>query len=327
MIAIDLGVAIVHPKVAEFVTGAAEALISDAGLERVDVAVNLPPALFEWAMSNLVTLRADLADRYPACEGQLTMEIMFGMNIGHHHYDLAMAGTAESFRVRVNETMADIFEQTDFVLSATNPDLAFAAEGPMPMKVGDVDLVATYGFVRARQQGCPHLPRQPRRQAGGVHPGRLVDDIPVGMQVIGRHHEEELLLDLALAVAERNRPWPLVAPAPPAEPPLWPRATPTRPAAAGRRTRCGAAAAPAAGRVDEHGVPGGTRRSASAGRGDARRRVGDAVLPLRRRSWPAERSSSSPIIWLAWSRVGGSEIPERKTFARWLLTTLPPFGP
>ena len=34
---------------------------------------------------------------------------------------------------------------------------------------------------------------------------------PVGMQVIGRHYEEELLLDLAL-IAERERPWPLVAP-------------------------------------------------------------------------------------------------------------------
>jgi Asp-tRNA(Asn)/Glu-tRNA(Gln) amidotransferase A subunit family amidase len=34
------------------------------------------------------------------------------------------------------------------------------------------------------------------------------------MQVIGRHYEEELLLDLAL-IAERERPWPLVAPGAP----------------------------------------------------------------------------------------------------------------
>jgi hypothetical protein len=30
------------------------------------------------------------------------------------------------------------------------------------------------------------------------------------MQVMARHHHEDLLLDLALLV-ERNRPWPLVA--------------------------------------------------------------------------------------------------------------------
>ena len=42
-------------------------------------------------------------------------------------------------------------------------------------------------------------------------PVGTVDGAPVGMQVIGRHHEEQLLLDLAL-LAERERPWPLVAP-------------------------------------------------------------------------------------------------------------------
>jgi aspartyl-tRNA(Asn)/glutamyl-tRNA(Gln) amidotransferase subunit A len=34
--------------------------------------------------------------------------------------------------------------------------------------------------------------------------------LPVGLQVLGRHFEEPLLLDLAL-IAERERPWPLVA--------------------------------------------------------------------------------------------------------------------
>jgi aspartyl-tRNA(Asn)/glutamyl-tRNA(Gln) amidotransferase subunit A len=36
----------------------------------------------------------------------------------------------------------------------------------------------------------------------------------VGLQVIGRHHQDALLLDLAL-LAERTRPWPLVAPTAP----------------------------------------------------------------------------------------------------------------
>jgi Asp-tRNA(Asn)/Glu-tRNA(Gln) amidotransferase A subunit family amidase len=34
------------------------------------------------------------------------------------------------------------------------------------------------------------------------------------MQVIGRHHAEQLLLELA-RVVERERPWPLVAPGAP----------------------------------------------------------------------------------------------------------------
>ena len=42
-------------------------------------------------------------------------------------------------------------------------------------------------------------------------PAGTVDGLPVGMQVLGRHHEDALLFDVALAV-ERNHPWPLVAP-------------------------------------------------------------------------------------------------------------------
>ena len=34
------------------------------------------------------------------------------------------------FRIDVNERMADIFEKTDFIFCATNPDTAFAAAGP-----------------------------------------------------------------------------------------------------------------------------------------------------------------------------------------------------
>jgi aspartyl-tRNA(Asn)/glutamyl-tRNA(Gln) amidotransferase subunit A len=41
-------------------------------------------------------------------------------------------------------------------------------------------------------------------------PAGLIDGLPVGMQVLTRHHADALLLDVALA-AERIAPWPLVA--------------------------------------------------------------------------------------------------------------------
>src|SRR5262249_33491084 len=43
-------------------------------------------------------------------------------------------------------------------------------------------------------------------------PAGTIGGLPVGMQVLGRHHEDALLFDVALA-AERAMPWPLVAPA------------------------------------------------------------------------------------------------------------------
>jgi Asp-tRNA(Asn)/Glu-tRNA(Gln) amidotransferase A subunit family amidase len=45
-------------------------------------------------------------------------------------------------------------------------------------------------------------------------PAGTVDGLPVGMQVLARHHEDALLLDLALHV-ERERPWPVVVPGAP----------------------------------------------------------------------------------------------------------------
>jgi aspartyl-tRNA(Asn)/glutamyl-tRNA(Gln) amidotransferase subunit A len=45
-------------------------------------------------------------------------------------------------------------------------------------------------------------------------PAGTVDGLPVGLQVIGQHHADALLLDLA-RVVERERPWPLVAPSAP----------------------------------------------------------------------------------------------------------------
>ena len=216
VVAVDLGVAVVHPEVAALVAAGAEALIADAGLARVDVAVSFPPALFEWAMSNLVTLAADLGDKYPACEPDLTPEIMLGMNIAFHHYDLAMAATAERFRVGAHEVMADLLDEVDFIFCSTNPDVAFGAEGPLPTTVGDVDLMDHFGDIMrvGANQGNLTFPANFAGNPAVSVPVGTFDGLPVGMQIIGRHYEEELLLDLAL-VAERERPWPLVAPGAP----------------------------------------------------------------------------------------------------------------
>jgi hypothetical protein len=52
-----------------------------------------------------------------------------------------VAGENEAFRVSLNETMAGIFDEVDFVFAATNPDVAFTAEGPMPTTVDGEDLI------------------------------------------------------------------------------------------------------------------------------------------------------------------------------------------
>ena len=212
VIAVDLGTAVVEPRLAAVVLEAAEQLIADAGLVRVDVAVSLPRGGLEWAMSNLIGLAGELGDRYPACNDELTPEIQLGMNLATYNLNVKTAGATEMFRIEVNERMAAIFDEADFVLAATNPDTAFPAAGPMPTTVGDVDLVAEHGFeVALSNNGSLTIPANLTGNPAVAIPVGTVDGLPVSLQVIGRHHEEQLLLDLA-AVAERERPWPLVAP-------------------------------------------------------------------------------------------------------------------
>ena len=212
VIAVDFGGAFVNPAVAAIVVTAAEALIADAKLERVDVGVSIPQGGFEWAMSNLVSLAADLGDLYPDCEELLTPEIQLGMNIATHHYDLAMAAANEEFRVELNEAMAGVFDQADFVFTATNPDVAFDAPGPLPTIVGGVDLVRELGFERAiANNGALTMPANLTGCPAISIPAGTLDGLPVGLQVMARHHEDQLLLELAL-LSERERPWPLVAP-------------------------------------------------------------------------------------------------------------------
>ena len=138
------------------------------------------------------------------------------MNVASHHYDLAMAAAAERFRVGAHEAMANLLDEVDFVFCSTNPDVAFGAEGPIPTKVGDVDLMEKFGDIMrvGANQGNLTFPANFAGNPAMSIPAGTVDGLPVGMQVIGRHYQEELLLDLAL-VAERERPWPLVAPGAP----------------------------------------------------------------------------------------------------------------
>jgi Asp-tRNA(Asn)/Glu-tRNA(Gln) amidotransferase A subunit family amidase len=204
VVAPTLGSAVVLPEVADLVTAAGEQLAADAGLRLVDAPVRLPGLGTEWALTNLVQLREELDDLWPGCAEQLTTEIAFGLQFAEQVFDLSMAGRAEKARTEANEAMAAVFDEVDFVIAATNPDVAFPAEVGLNTRVGEQP-------VGPENNGALTIPANVVGNPAVSIPVGHVGGLPVGMQVIGRHHEDALLLDLA-AVVERERPWPLLAP-------------------------------------------------------------------------------------------------------------------
>jgi Asp-tRNA(Asn)/Glu-tRNA(Gln) amidotransferase A subunit family amidase len=199
----DLGNAVVRPEVDAVVREAGEALARDAGLRIVDVPVRLPGLGFEWAMANVSQLRRALAGLWPACKDDMTLEMAFGLDLADQLFNLEIAGTVEAQRTEANERMADMFDEVDVVVCATNPDVAFPAEIGINTRVGNVS-------VGPENNGLLTIPANIVGNPAISVPAGTVDGLPVGMQLIGRHHDDALLLDLA-RVVERERPWPLVA--------------------------------------------------------------------------------------------------------------------
>ena len=127
-------------------------------------------------------------------------------------YNLEKAASVEAYRRQLNEAMADLFEEADFVMCSSNPDVAFRAEGPPPSTIPGADLIHEIGFSRAIMNNAAlTAPSNLNGSPAMSIPAGLVDGLPVGLQVLAAHHREPLLLDLAL-VAERELPWPKVAP-------------------------------------------------------------------------------------------------------------------
>ena len=67
----------------------------------------------------------------PAARDALTDEILVGVLLSQSMFNLHTASVTEGQRLRANEAMARAFDKVDFVIAATNPGPAFAADATM----------------------------------------------------------------------------------------------------------------------------------------------------------------------------------------------------
>ena len=200
----DWGGAVVSPDMWNVLLEAADHLVAKAQLRRIDgVNVELPRMGAAWSISGMISIASELGDMWPACADDLTPEMRMGLQLTEGRYNATERAKIESRRAAVNLRMSQIFEEVDLVITASNPDVAFIAEGPLPNEFGGIK-------AGAGNNGLLTFPCNLHGNPGISVPAGMVDGLPVGLQIIGPHFSEQVLLELA-SILERERPWPLVA--------------------------------------------------------------------------------------------------------------------
>ncbi len=206
----DWGSAFSSPVMWELLEASADDLVHALGLVRVDgIDTALPRMGAAWSISGMIAIHALLAEVWPACADDLTPEIRVGLERTKDRYSMEARARIERRRAELNDAMAALFSQVDLVITASNPDVAFAADGPLPNTFGGIK--PEWG---AGNNGRLTFPANLYGNPAVSIPSGTVDGLPIALQVNGRHFTEPLLLDIALW-AERERPWPLVAPGSP----------------------------------------------------------------------------------------------------------------
>jgi aspartyl-tRNA(Asn)/glutamyl-tRNA(Gln) amidotransferase subunit A len=200
-----LGFAVCDPEVEKLAHEAALALCDDAGLELIDVDVQLPRPGGAWALISNISGATHYGERvYASSLDDLTPVVRSGYE---SLPDTRMEALLRALRRRdaLLAAIATIFAEADILLTPTVAIPAFKAEGPPPLEIagqhvggmGSVPFTAPFNL-----SGMP---------AVSIPIGVTADGLPVALQAVTRRHDEELVLGCG-ALAEANRPWPKFAP-------------------------------------------------------------------------------------------------------------------
>ena len=202
----DLGYAAVDPEVAGLAERAAEALVAAAGLRRSDRKVALGDPVRAWLGTGAIDIWLHLEPGDWPARGELLGSYVRGSFASTESFAAPRYAGVLRRRTRLEHEVAELFREVDVVLTPTTAVPAFAAEGPgreVEIAGRRVDPALTVPFTMVA-----NLCWNP---AVSVPAGLTAAGLPVGLQIMGRRHADDVVLRLA-RIFEQARPWPLRPP-------------------------------------------------------------------------------------------------------------------
>jgi len=199
----DLGFAKVQKDVAALVEQAAEAFEEMGHIVELWEG-SIPDVADAWAKLMDCELYGLLHKRLKAHAQEMGRTLVHAMeNI--KDFDLPGLIEANETRTRLNQVLWRLFETYDILLTPSTPTEAFGAKGPPPSEIeGDtIPLLWVVAFTYPfNLSGHP---------AASVPAGLTRNGLPAGLQIVGPHHRDDLVLQMAWAY-EQARPWKNVRP-------------------------------------------------------------------------------------------------------------------
>ncbi|MGH9301778.1 MAG: amidase [Acidimicrobiales bacterium] len=197
----DLGFAVVDPDVTQVAEEAAMALVKAAGVKLIERPIALTDPVRVWLASGAMDLWFDLEkDTWPGGRDDLDVFARFGLDSTK---DIVVPQMAEIMknRYRLEAEVAEVFDDVDIVLSPATAITACQAGGPLPTTI------AGQGVNPAMAVPFTMVANLCWNPAISLPAGLSPEGLPVGMQVMGRRHGDDVVLRLA-RIFEQARPWP-----------------------------------------------------------------------------------------------------------------------
>jgi len=194
----DLGYAVVQEDVASVVYGAARSFEA-MGHHFEEVKVGIPEMGRDWGMVGAFEMLGELSHLLPDRENDFGRAFITGVKTGTK-MNAETWGRIRHRRAELNRWCASIFEQYDLLLTPTVPYDPPPARGPFPSETEG----RTQPPVGVASFTIPfNLSWHP---AATVRAGFSSANLPVGLQIVGPRHRDDLVLQAAFAF-ERERPW------------------------------------------------------------------------------------------------------------------------